>query len=191
MNREVLKALGLTEEQIDSVMASHGTVVNATKQELEATKTERNDLKGQLGDRDKQLSDLGKKVKDNEDLTAEIDRLKGENATQAFNFSLEKALTSAKVRNPKAVKALLDTESIKLDGDKLLNLDSQLEALKASDAYLFEAEEAAPPPNTPNFVAPGNPNGGGSGTVTKEQIMSEKDNNARQRLIRENSHLFR
>lgn len=190
MNREFLKGLGLTDDQIDKAMAEHGKTVNKAKDDLAAVTTERDDLKGQLGDRDKQLSDLGKKVKDNEDLTAEIDRLKGENATQAFNFSLEKALTNAKVRNPKAVKALLDTEAIKLDGDKLLNLDSQLEALKASDAYLFEAEEAAPPPNTPNFVAPGNPNGGNT-SLTKGQIMQEKDNIKRQELIKQNSHLFK
>ncbi|KAA0941613.1 hypothetical protein FQ087_20875 [Sporosarcina sp. ANT_H38] len=181
MNREALKALGLTDEQVDSVMASHGSVVNATKGELTAMTTERDDLKGQLTDRDTQLNDLSGKAKDNEELSAEIDRLKGENATattelqekldkQAFDFTLEKALTGAKVRNPKAVKALLDTDSIKLDGDKLLNLDSQLDTLKASDAYLFEVEEV--PPNSPAIVTPGNPNGG-QGTAETDPFAAK------------------
>ncbi|WP_342505872.1 phage scaffolding protein [Sporosarcina sp. FSL K6-2383] len=169
MNREALKEMGLTDEQIDKVMASHGSVVNATKGELAAMTTERDDLKGQLTERDTQLNDLSAKVKDNDDLTAEIDRLKGENATattdlqakldgQAFDFALEKALTGAKVRNPKALKALLDTEKIKLDGETLLNLEDQLTTLKESDSYLFDTEEA--PPNSPAIVTPGNPNGG-------------------------------
>lgn len=169
MNREALKALGLTDEQIDSVMASHGTVVNATKGELATITTERDDLKGQLTDRDTQLNDLSGKAKDNEVLTAEIDRLKGENATattemqakldkQAFDFSLDKALAGEKVRNPKAVKALLDMEKIKLDGDKLLGFEDQITALKESDAYQFDTGET--PPNSPQIVPPGNPDGG-------------------------------
>lgn len=189
MNREFLKGLGLEDENIDKVMAEHGKTVNATKLELDTVTTERDGLKGQLGDRDKQLEKLSKV--DVKGMQAEIERLQGENAEQAFNFNLEKALTGAKVRNPKAVKALLDTEIIKLDGDKLLNLDSQLEALKESDAYLFESEEAPPPPpNTPSIVVGGNPNGSGTGSITKEQIMKEPNNIKRQQLIRENSNLF-
>jgi hypothetical protein len=56
---------------------------------------------------------------------------------QAFEFALEKAIVAAQAKNPKAVKALLNTENIKLDGDKLLGLDDQLTALKTSDGYLF------------------------------------------------------
>lgn len=161
MNREELKALGLTDEQIDKVMASHGKVINDTKEKLNTVRTERDDLKEQLTSRDQQLESLSKQVKDNEELTAEINRLKedNKNATQelqqklerqAFDFSLEKALTDAKVRNPKAVKALLDLESIKLDGEKLLGLDDQLTSIKESDSYLFEVEQNNDP--KPNFT---------------------------------------
>lgn len=174
MNREELKALGLSDEQIEKVMAAHGKVVNSTKEQLNAITTERDSLKEQLTERDKQLDELSKQVKDNEQLTAEINRLKEENKTatqelqaklekQAFDFSLEKALTGAKVKNPKAVKALLDLEKIKLDGDKLLNLDDQLAALKESDSYLFE-EEKEPEPPKPTF------------TTGQHQTEGNKDN---------------
>lgn len=170
MNREFLEKLELDKEVVDKIMAEHGKTVGATNQELESVTTERDDLKEQLAERDEQLNDLSDKAKDSEELTAEIDRLKDENKTattdlqnkldqQAFDFTLEKALSNAKVRNPKAVKALLDTETIKLDGDKLLNLDGQLEELKESDAYLFEEEGESKPPT---IVAGGNPNGGTS-----------------------------
>lgn len=169
MNRDFLKGLGLDDAAVDKAMAEHGKALNTTKQELETVTTDRDGLKEQLTERDEQLETLSKV--DAEGMQAEIDRLKIENTetatkgqekldAQSFDHALKDALTGAKVRNPKAVKALLDTDSIKLDGDKLLNLDSQLEALKASDAYLFEVEEAPAPPNTPVIVTPGNPNGG-------------------------------
>lgn len=162
MNREALKELGLTDEQIDKVMASHGQVVNATKDSLNSVTTERDDLKTQLMGRDTQLEELKVKATGNEALLTQIEELKTTNATattelqskldqQAFDFNLEKALTGAKVRNPKAVKALLDTESIKLDGEKLLGLDDQIKALQESDAYLFESEQNEEPPK-PSFT---------------------------------------
>ncbi|MCH1941596.1 phage scaffolding protein [Holdemania massiliensis] len=57
--------------------------------------------------------------------------------------AVEIALMRAKAKNPKAARALLDESKIKLDGDKVLGLDDQLEALKKSDAYLFDVEAPA------------------------------------------------
>ncbi|OHX38836.1 phage scaffolding protein [Cytobacillus oceanisediminis] len=110
------------------------------------------ELKKQLKDRDIQLAELGEKAKGHEELTAKINELTEENKKaaaeyqqkldqQAFDFALKSALTSVKAKNPKAVEALLNKESIKLDGDKLLGLEDQLKALQKSDGYLFEAEQ--------------------------------------------------
>lgn len=190
MNREFLEGLGLEKETIDKVMAEHGKTVNTTKEQLDTVTTERDNLKEQLTDRDTQLNDLSDKVKDSEELTAEINRLKEENQTatkelqnkldtQAFEFKLDKALTGAKVKNTKAVKALLDTETIKLDGDKLLNLDEQLEALKESDAYLFEQEESTEPPK-PSFTTGQHQKGGTTKNIaemTYQELADMKANN--------------
>jgi hypothetical protein len=116
-------------------------------------------LKKQLKDRDAQLAELGEKAKGHEELTAKINELTEANKKteadyqkkldqQAFDFALKSALTNAKAKNPKAVEALLNKESIKLDGDKLLGLEDQLKALQKSDAYLFEAEQQ---PSKPTF----------------------------------------
>lgn len=156
MNREELKALGLSDEQIEKVMAAHGKVVNTTKEQLDSVTTERDDLKQQIQDRDTQLEDLKKQATGNEDLQKQIQQLQDDNEKikndyetkiqqQAFEHSLEKALSGAKVRNPKAAKALLDLESIKLDGDKLLGLEDQLKAIKESDPYLFAEEKQGGP----------------------------------------------
>ncbi len=169
MNREFLKGLGLEDDAIDKVMAEHGKTVNSIKDKadsVEGLEAQINDYKSQIADRDTQLEEL-KKV-DAEGLQAKIDELQQQNDTtkseyedklqqQAFDHKLESTLSGAKVKNIKAVKALLDIDSIKLDGDKLLGLDDQLNGLKENESYLFEQEEK---PNSPTIVIPGNPNGG-------------------------------
>ena len=110
------------------------------------------ELKRQLEERDTQLNQLSKKAKGNEELEQQIKQLQDDNkqATeeyqqklekQAFDFALEKAISEAKAKNPRAVKALLDVENIKLDGDKLIGFDDQLKGLQESDSYLFGQEE--------------------------------------------------
>ncbi|WPC42951.1 phage scaffolding protein [Clostridium sp. JS66] len=122
-----------------------------TKEDFNKIDTERKEYKKQLADRDKQLKDLGDKVKGNEDLTSEIERLKNENTkvTQDyeskisqinFDTKFEKALVGYKPKNPKALKALLDLEKVKLVDDTFIGLDEQLKSLKESDSYLFEPE---------------------------------------------------
>lgn len=54
---------------------------------------------------------------------------------------IDLAINNAKAKNVKSVKANLDLDKIKLDGDKLLGFDDQIEALKRSDAYLFEIDK--------------------------------------------------
>ena len=53
--------------------------------------------------------------------------------------ALEAALAGSRARSTKAVRALLDMERVKRDGDTLIGLEDQLKALKASDPYLFES----------------------------------------------------
>lgn len=159
MKREFLKELGLSDEQIEKIMAEHGKTVNSMKDELEKAKELEQriqSLQEQLQQRDKQLEELKTKATGNEELQQQIQQLQEQNKQiqqeyeqkmqkQAFDFALERALVSAKARNPKAVKALLDTETIKLDGDTLLGLEEQLEKLKESDPYLFEEEQETKP----------------------------------------------
>ena len=78
---------------------------------------------------------------------AQIEQLQAENQKAAeewqakmtqmqLDFAIERALTTAKAKNVKAVKALLDMDKVKLDGDQLLGIDDQLKDLKQSDPYL-------------------------------------------------------
>lgn len=110
---------------------------------------EKNDYKNQITDRDKQLEDLKEKAKGNEELTTEIQKLKDANAQTTtdyeakikqmeFDTKFDNALSGYNPQNVKAVKALLDMEKVKLDGDTILGLEEQIKALKESDSYLFK-----------------------------------------------------
>ena len=66
---------------------------------------------------------------------AEIEQVK-------LDSKIDFAIVNAKAKNVKSVKANLNLDNIKLDGDKLLGFDDQIEALKKSDAYLFEIDNA-------------------------------------------------
>lgn len=181
MKREFLEGLGLEKEAIDKIMAEHGKTVNDLKEKAsdsEELKSRLQDLESQIEQRDEQLNELGGKVKDNEELTAEIERLKSENEEtvndykeklekQIFESSLERELNKVGARNPKAVKALLDVENIKLDNNKLLGLEEQLEALKESEGYLFAAEEPRGLKGRKPHEPEGNPTG-----LTTEQFNS-------------------
>ncbi|WP_249175570.1 phage scaffolding protein [Clostridium tyrobutyricum] len=173
-------------------------LVNSTgyveKSELDTVNNSIKDYKKQLKDRDKQLEDLKDKAKGNEELTAEIERLKDENKNVAkdyeakieklnFDTKLDKALTGAKAKNPKTVKALLNLENLKLDGEDIIGLKEQLEALKESDGYLFdenntETNSNAEAGGTGNIGNPGNSNNGGSennkGKSLGERLAAEK-----------------
>lgn len=175
MNREQLKELGLTDEQIEEVMKAHGKSVNEYKEKAEQVDTlqsQIDDYKGQIAERDTQLEELSEKAQGNEELTAQLDELKQLNEQtktdyenklneQAFNHKLDNTLTSAKARNTKAVKALLDLDIIKLEDGELKGLNEQLESLQKEHDYLFEQEEK--PSNSPQIVNPGNPQGNGTG----------------------------
>ncbi len=79
-------------------------------------------------------ADYEAKKKEIEDTSkAEIEKVRLES-------KIDLAINNAKAKNVKSVKANLDLDKIKLDGDKLLGFDDQIEALKKSDAYLFDID---------------------------------------------------
>ena len=61
-----------------------------------------------------------------------------------FNYALEGALKGANVRNTKAVKALLNLENVKLDGETLIGINEQIEKLKRVMAICFVEEQNQP-----------------------------------------------
>lgn len=151
MKREFLKSLELSDEVIDKIMAEHGNGINSHKAKQTELETQLNELKTQVSERDKQLEELKKSVGDSESLKEQINKLQEDNkkATQDYEAKIKQmgldnavtvALTNAKAKNAKAVRALLDLTNAELDGDVIKGLDKQIAKLKESDAYLFDGE---------------------------------------------------
>jgi hypothetical protein len=181
--KELLEKLEKGETTVDDVLKA---IDDADKEKVPRSRLndkidEIKELTNQLSDRDNQLKDLSKKAEGNEDLQEQIKKLQEENKQtakdyqekldkQAFDFKLSEALSDAKAKNPKAVKALLNTETIKLDGDNLLGLEEQLKSLQESDGYLFGVEEE------PKLKGrqPQPPNNNQQTGITKEQFDNMK-----------------
>ena len=159
MTRKQLEDLGLTKEQVDSVMKINGDDIENAKgtasTEIKNLQTEVEGLKTQVGDRDKQLETLKASAGDNADLKKKIEELQTENATakasheselnqMKIDFAVEKALTGAKAKNITAVKALLDLKDAKFDKEgNVKGLAEQIEKLTSDEGtkFLFEAQK--------------------------------------------------
>lgn len=87
-------------------------------------------------------------------------------AAVKLDSAVNMALVAAKAKNPKLAKAALDMSVIKMDGENLLGFTEQLDKLKETDAYLFEAETKDDPKDNggAHFFNTGG-NHGGSGNI--------------------------
>lgn len=156
MKREELKELGLTDEQIGSIMALHGVTVNELNSRVSTAEQQAAQYQEQLEKNQNELNDFKANAKGNEDLTKQLedlqskfDEIKTSSEQQIADLkkssAIDLALTQAGAKNIKAAKALLDSESLELTDEGLKGLDDQLAALKESDGYLFGQSEQVPP----------------------------------------------
>lgn len=186
MKRETLKALGLTDEQIESVMAEHGKTIAAEVAKTTAANTTVSDLQSQLDQRDKDIKELQKQTGGNTDLQKQLDEwqekykadteaLEQKLADQKLDTALDAAIHGAKGRNPKAIKALLNREALKLKDDgSIEGLD--LDALKTSDAYLFEIETQKDEGQGAAAGGTGSGPGSGNGAISQETFRQNMNN---------------
>lgn len=162
MTRKELEDLGLSKEQVDSIIKINGTDIEnaktASTAEIKNLQTENTGLKTQISDRDKQLETLKASTGDAEAMKTQIADLQKANTdatathesemTQLkVDFAVEKALTGANAKNIKAVKALLDLTDSKLDKDgNVKGLQEQIDKLTADEGtkFLFNVTQTKP-----------------------------------------------
>ena len=149
--KEILKKAGIEEGKLDSVIGDINKELPKyfiPKDKYNEVAEAKKKLETDIQERDKQLEQLKAAAGSNEELKKQIETLQAENkkaaeewqakvAQMQLDFAIERALTTAKAKNIKAVKALLDMDKVKLDGDQLLGLEDQLKAIQQSDPYLF------------------------------------------------------
>ena len=196
MNKEELLKLGLSEEQTEKVLSVNAEQLKGfiPKSRLDEVNNTKKQLEKDLKDRDVQLENLKNSSGDMETMKQTIENLQRDNKVAKDNFEAELAkfklesaidttLLSANVINTRAVKALLDMDKIKLDGDVLIGISEQIEALKnAEDSkMLFKVTETKQ--KEPNFsgVKPGegntqNSTGESAGKIkTYSEMMAEQN----------------
>lgn len=191
LTRKMLKGMGLTEEQIDTIIEAHTDTVNALKDERDQYKEDAEKLPGVQ----KELDDLKKKAGEGfeqkyNDLQKEYEDYKKEQqdkanraaVSDAYKEMLKEAGVSEK-RIP-AVMRVADLSGVKLDKDgNIKDKDKLVESVKEEWSDFIQAKGA----KGADTKTPPDNNGG---TLTKDDILKIKDAGERQQKIAENHELF-
>lgn len=140
----------LPKEIIDAIMAENGRDIEAAKKPYidydhiksqleEAQKTiegfKSQDIEGVRKSAQEWQDKYNQAVKDHE---AEL-------ANMAFDRALDSAITTANGRNAKAIKALLDVDTLKASKNQEADIKAALEGLQKDSGYLFGSDETPPP----------------------------------------------
>lgn len=155
MKREDLKALGLEDGVIDSIMALNGKAIESHKAAAQSAQTELETTKAQLSEANTQIEnfkgmDVDSIKKAADDWKAKYEQAEKDYsnklATMQFDQDLDTALAGAKVKNLKATKALLSIDDLKDANGKFIaeRLNEQIGKIKADADYLFEPDQPAP-----------------------------------------------
>lgn len=185
LTRNFLKALGLNEEQINSIVEAHTETISGIKDELKTAKAKAE----KLGEVEKELNDLKTANAGAEDFKTKYER----EHKDFENYKSEIVARETKATKEKAVKAYFeskgitgknlaiamrgvrpDIDGIELDGDKIKDKTALDDLIKGDYAGLVATTKvegvttANPPTNT------------GGGVKTKQEIVSIKDPEERQ-----------
>lgn len=155
MTKEQLIALGLDETTATKVAAASADELKGYvgKADFDKEVTAKTQLETDIKTRDKQLEEL-KKV-DAAALQKTITELQETNKTTKTEYeakikqmqidnAVTAALTGAKAKNLKAVRALLDLDKVELDGETVKGLADQIKKLQEGEdsKFLFDSAQA-------------------------------------------------
>ena len=187
MKREELKAKGLTDEQIDFVMAENGKDINTSKsqaekaaQDLKAAQEQAKGLQDQIDARDKDIKDLQEKAKGNEGISQQLAQLQERYTKdtqdlqkrlddQRADFAMEKAFSNIPFASSLARKAAI--ADFKAKGYKLNEKGEYAEAemfianLKKEDPAAFKPDDSGKGKDDGKDNGQGNGRGNGAKTV--------------------------
>ena len=141
----------LTKEIIDAIMEEHGRGVEAAKRPFADYETIKNQLaeaqntiKGFEG---QDIDGIRRSAKDWEDkYNQAIADHKKQMDDLAFDGILKDAISAAKGKSDKAIRALLDVDTLKASKNQANDIKAALEALQKDSSYLFGDDQGTPPP---------------------------------------------
>ena len=140
----------LPKEIIDEIMAENGRDIESAKKPFadydsikEQLQTAKDGLKAFEG---VDVAQLQSKVADLQgELNAKDTEWQGKLADMAFDHALEAAITGAKGKSAKAIRALLDVDALKGSKNQEADIKAALEGLKKDSGYLFDDGKNPPP----------------------------------------------
>lgn len=140
MKRKFLEDMGLTKDQVDSIMAENGADIESVKQERDAYKTQLSTAQATLKSFEGvNVSELQGKI---QTLTADLANKDAEYQKQIadrdFNDLLRVTAEAFKPRDLKAVMPFLDIDKLKGSKNQEADIKSALETVKKDNAYLFQ-----------------------------------------------------
>lgn len=154
---------GATDEQIKALLDINSADIGSAKKKLEV---ERDNYKSQLETAQNALKEFdGVDVKDlqgkietlTNDLKTQEAEYQNKIAEMEFNSVLDGAISKSGAKNAKAVKALLDLDSLKASKNQSDDIAKALETVKSENDFMFTSDEPFKNPvkNTGNQPANG------------------------------------
>lgn len=152
MTREELRELGLTEDQVNSVMGIHGKDVKGFNDQLAARENELSKAKEDLTNAQTNIQNLEKEKEQiskdtkTEGLTAgewkeKYSQAEKDKANIINQHLLDQELSGLNAHDLEVLKKELDMDKISFNEGKVDGLEEQVTALKESKGFLFKANE--------------------------------------------------
>ena len=203
MKTEDLKEKGLTDEQIQFVMAENGKDIKKLQKENGTLESDRDNWKQRAETAEETLKKFD--GVDLETMQTELNAWKQKAETaekdyeqkiyeRDFSDALKTELESVKFSSDaakRAVMAEIKESGLKLKDGKILGLSDLIGQIKEKDASAFvDEEQEKAKQQAARFTVPGTGRSTGSTATTKKDIMSIKDPTERQAAIAENLSLF-
>lgn len=176
LKRSTLEAMGLTAQQIDTIIADHTETVDALKKERDGFKAQAEELAGvktQLATANTELEKLRNAGTDAAKVQADFDAFKKQVETEQANAKKSVAVRALFKQSGVTRDSLLellmgkvDLAKVELDGDKIKDSDAFVKGYRDTygDCFSTKGEEGTPPNNPP-----------GSGNKTDYDAMSDAE----------------
>lgn len=188
MNRESLKALDLSDEQIEKVMAEHGKDVNDYKSQLTEKENTVQSLESEKETLSKQITTLEKKANDYNSLEEQNNKLQEEikdYKIQVSSNDLDKQIlkeVSKDAYDPDDVFHFINKDKFNRDEEsgEITNFNEVIQELRESKGYLFNQSNNSSDNNDnpgEEEKKPGNPeykSGGQQGNGKQEVDYSKR-----------------
>lgn len=196
LTRKLLKGMGLTDEQMDSIIDAHVETVESLKNRISELETANGEVETLRKD-NKALNDkvdaLTKNGADVAKVQADFDAYKEQIENEKANSAKEKAVRNLLKTNGVQRDAFLDLlmgkidlSKVEMDGDNVKDADSFVKRYKDQygDCFGTVSNNGVDTSNPPSAGRKGN------GGKTREEIMKIEDYDERLKAIKENMDAF-